>query len=469
MDHGHERQHAPTTLSGIVLEFFRHSVPAVVAVSALFALIGYMYFEGAANPQGNMHHVPIAIVNEDSGATIDTPAGTRSLRIGDQLVGGMLDNNDFATVDMRVVDRDRAEVGMRTGRFYGMVDVPESFSADLGDLLTHTSGNGGADTVGAKPRITVYTAPRTAVTAPQVMNTLTAVLQERLPVEVGEELLANARTLAEAQRTELSPTAAVAIADPIAINQAVFEPLNGGATNPSFPLFYSLILILAGFTGSMVISQLLDSRLGFVALEVGPLVRLEPLATHSRVRVLLRKWLVTVILGPLIAVITAVIAHGIGVTEFPFWPTVGFSALTIIAVGFATHAINAILGNTGLIINLIVFIVLGIPTSGGAIPSEMLPQTFVHIGAVEPMHQATVATRALLFFSDPWSAGLGTATWVMFAWLIGALVAGLGVVSWYDRAGFERKPRRRQPRQHLIEMTSSSNKTPEPAAAGEDS
>lgn len=465
MDMGHERQQAPTTLGGLIVEFFRHSSGAILAVVALFALIGYMYFEGAANPAGNMRHVPVAVVNEDAGASIDTPIGARELHIGDQLVGGMLDGNDFSRVNLRVVDRQTAEDGMRTGKFFGMVEVPESFSQDLGDVITSTAGNDGTTEAAARPRITVYTAPRTAVTAPQVMAALTGVLQQTLPEQVGPQVLDNARTLAEAEHTELSPTAASALADPIAIEQQTFDPLTGGATNPSFPLFYSLILILAGFTGAMVISQLLDSRLGFVALEVGPLVRLAPLGTHSRLRVLFRKWAVTLIIAPLVAVVTALIAHGVGVTEFPFWPTVAFSTLTIISVGTAAHAINSIAGNPGLVINLIVFIVIGIPTSGGAIPTEMLPAAFAAIGTFEPMHQATAATRALLFFEQPWESGMGTATWVMLGWMVAALVIGTAVVWWYDRAGYERKPTRT--RASLRKLARSSSPTAEADASGE--
>lgn len=437
-----ERQHPGHSPGAVVLQFFRHTVGAMVAVIGLFAVIAFMYFEGTANPQDHLNHVPVAIVNEDEGATIDTPAGPQQLDVGDQIVGQMLDQNDFSEIYMRVVDKETAEKGMDEAEFYGMVEFPADLSQRIGDLVTSTSGGEGADRAGERADINIFSAPRASVTSAQVMGTLATVLGDSVPQKVGEQVLDNGRLLADANQSELSPTAAAALGDPVSINQLTYNPLDGGVTNPSFPLFIALVMILAGFTGAMVVSQMIDSRLGFIPLDIGPFVHLAPLGTHSRKLVLVRKWVVTVIISPLISLLIAGIAHWIGVSALPFGNLVLFSTICILSVGFASHAIIAIFGNAGLLINLLVFIVFGIPTSGGAIPTEMLPRWFEPIGQVEPMHAAVRATRAMTFTDDPWSSGLGHATLVLGIWLAAAIVIGFSVASYYDKRGYVREPNR---------------------------
>lgn len=437
-----QRQHPGQTPGGVVAQFFKHTTGAMVAVIGLFAVIAFMYFEGTANPQNHLNHVPVAIVNSDEGATIDTPAGPQRLEVGDQIVGGMMDQNDFSEVYIRVVDKETAEKGMDDAEFYGMVEFPADLSQRIGDLVTSTAGGEGAERAAERADINVYTAPRSSVTSSQVMNTLAGVLVDSVPQQVGEQVLDNGRLLAEAEQVELSPTAAAALADPVSINQLTYHALDGGVTNPSFPLFVALVMILAGFTGAMVVSQMIDSRLGFIPLDIGPFVHLAPLGTHPRRRVLIRKWVVTIIISPIISVLIAGIAHWIGVSAFPFWNLVLFSTLCILSVGFASHATIAIFGNAGLLINLLVFVVFGIPTSGGAIPSEMLPRWFEPIGQVEPMHAAVRATRAMLFTDSPWSSGLGHASVVLGVWLVLAVIFGYAVASYYDRRGYVREPNR---------------------------
>lgn len=437
-----ERQHPGQTPGGVVAQFFRHTTGAMVAVIGLFAVIAFMYFEGTANPQKHLNHVPVAIVNADEGATIDTPAGPQRLEVGDQIVGGMLDQNDFSEVYMRVVDKETAEKGMDDAEFYGMVEFPPDLSQRIADLVTSTSGGEGADRAGELADINVYAAPRSSVTSSQVMGTLAGVLVDTVPQQVGEQVLDNGRLLAEAEQHDLSPTAAAALADPVSINQLTYQPLDGGVTNPSFPLFVALVMILAGFTGAMVVSQMIDSRLGYIPLDIGPFVHLAPLGTHPRRLVLIRKWVVTIIISPIISVLIAGIAHWIGVSAFPFWNLVLFSTLCILSVGFASHATIAIFGNAGLLINLLVFIVFGIPTSGGAIPSEMLPRWFDPIGQVEPMHAAVRATSAMLFTDEPWSSGLAHASVVLGIWLALAVIFGYSVAWYYDRRGYVREPNR---------------------------
>ncbi|EUA91800.1 conserved transmembrane domain protein [Mycobacterium ulcerans str. Harvey] len=50
----------------------------------------------------------------------------------------------------------------------------------------------------------------------------------------------------------------------------MYNPLPNGTGNGLSAFYYALLLLLAGFTGSIVVSTLVDSLLGYVPAEFGP-------------------------------------------------------------------------------------------------------------------------------------------------------------------------------------------------------
>lgn len=81
------------------------------------------------------------------------------------------------------------------------------------------------------------------------------------------------------------------------------------------------------------------------------------------------------------------------------------------------------------------FVMLSIPSSGGAIPKEMVPGFFQALHPVMPMGNAVEAMRGLLYFD-----GQGTARGVavLFAWLaLGAILLGVDVLRRRRAAGSE--------------------------------
>ena len=218
-----------------------------------------------------------------------------------------------------------------------------------------------------------------------------------------------------------------------------WNPLPEGVSNASLPMFYALVVILAGFTGAMIISALLDARLGFIPLEIGPFAHHVHVAPFGRVQTLVRKWAVTLVTAPLVSALCLWVADILGISGYDPWHMFWFSNLVIVAVGVCAHTIIAAIGNAGLLVNLVLFVVLGIPTSGGATPTQMLPPVFVAIGDLQPMHQAYLGLRAIMFFDSGWEAGLGHAVWVLGAWTVGGLVVGIAVTLVYERMGMRRQ------------------------------
>lgn len=425
---------------GDLREFLSHAVGAVVVVCGLFFLLGYMYLDGTADPQANARYLPVAVVNQDEGATLDTPIGPRRMAVGQQISDGLLHNNDWRTLRLHPVDAQAAEAGLRDGTYYGVVRMPADLSRQVAGRIESVTTESGQRADPPEPaRVVVEYSPRMSVVSGQVMYRLADALQDSLRERMGTQILDQARLLAEAEQHTVGAAGELVLRDPVRVEVTQWNPLPEGVSNASLPLFYALVVVLAGFTGAMVISSLLDARLGFIPLEVGPFAFNVHVAPIGRLHTLLRKWAVTIVTAPLVSGIYLGIAHVVGITGFDPWAMFWFAVLGIAAVGICAHTIIAAIGNAGLLVNLVVFVVLGIPTSGGATPTHMLPPLFRAIGSVEPMHQAFLGLRSIMFFDSAWSAGLGHAVWVLGAWGVAGVVGGVLVTIAYDRMGLERQ------------------------------
>lgn len=421
-------------------EFASHSAGAVALVCGLFFLLSFMYLGGTADPESHARYVPVAVVDGDEGASLETPLGTRQLDVGHQITSGLLQHNDWAKIRLHVVDAETAENGLRDGSYFGVIRTPAELSGRVVDLMEAAATEAGQTGDAPDPAsITLEYSPRVSIVSEQVMNTMADEMRESFHERMGGTVLENTQLLAEGEGRTVGAAAELALEDPVRVDVAAWNPLPEGVSNASLPMFYALVVILAGFTGAMIISALLDARLGFVPLEIGPLALHVHVAPFGRLQTLVRKWVVTLVTAPLVSGLTLWVAHIVGVSGYDPWHMFWFSNLVIVAVGVCAHTIIAAIGNAGLLVNLVVFVVLGIPTSGGATPTQMLPPLFAAIGTLQPMHQAYLGLRSIMFFDSSWEAGLGHAVWVLAAWLLAGVIVGVVVTLIYERMGMRRQ------------------------------
>jgi uncharacterized phage infection (PIP) family protein YhgE len=214
-------------------------------------------------------------------------------------------------------------------------------------------------------------------------------------------------------------------------------------TGNGLSAFYSaLLLLLAGFTGSFVVSMLVDSILGYVPAEFGPVYRFAEQVKISRLRTLLIKWAFMVVLALLTSGAYILIVGQLGMPirhSLPLWL-------------FGVFAF--------------VFVILGLPSAGATVPLQAAPPLFGWLAKFEPMHQVFLGTRALLYLDGQADAGLSQAiTMTAIGLAIGLLLGGI-VTPIYDRRGYHRIP-------PGLEATSSPESaagtelTTEPAATAE--
>ncbi|MFJ2770182.1 YhgE/Pip family protein [Streptomyces sp. NPDC087300] len=103
--------------------FGRGKLPraALVALLLLPLLYGALYLWSFWDPYGNLDRIPVALVNEDKGAT----ASGKKLAAGDNIVEKLHDSKTF---DWHEVSDDEARKGVEDGTYYLSLTMPSDFS-----------------------------------------------------------------------------------------------------------------------------------------------------------------------------------------------------------------------------------------------------------------------------------------------------------------------------------------------------
>jgi uncharacterized phage infection (PIP) family protein YhgE len=415
------------------------TLPIIVTLAVLSALAAF-YLGGILQPMTNLRHFPIAVLNEDAGPT------------GAQLVKGLLADFDKDAYDVRVLGHDDAKQQLDTAQIYGVAVIPPNFSSKLHAYAKSAVTPGRVE----RPVIVVSTNPRAGTlgasiagqTLDRAIRTIDRLVGERLSREVAQQ----------AGSGPMPAAVTLMLANPIQIESTVHNPLPDGTGNGLSAFYYALLLLLAGFTGSIVVSMLVDSMLGFVPAEFGPVYRFADQVKISRFRTLLIKWALMLVLALLISGAYMLIATKFGMPiqqSLPLWL---YGVVAIAAVGITSTSLIAILGALGLLVSMFVFVILGLPSAGATVPLQATPPFFGWLAKFDPMHQVFLGTRALLYFDGRADAGLSQAlTMIAIVLVIGLLLGGILTLI-YDRRGYHRIP-------PGLEATDTTETTTPPASA----
>ncbi|TWV32957.1 YhgE/Pip domain-containing protein [Streptomyces misionensis] len=94
---------------------------ALVALLVLPLLYGALYLWSFWDPYGRLDRIPVALVNDDKGAT----AGGKKITAGDDIVAGLRDSRSF---DWHQVSDAEAREGVENGTYYLSLTMPTDFS-----------------------------------------------------------------------------------------------------------------------------------------------------------------------------------------------------------------------------------------------------------------------------------------------------------------------------------------------------
>ncbi len=121
-----------------------------------------------------------------------------------------------------------------------------------------------------------------------------------------------------------------------------------------------------------------------------------------------------------------------------FWSLAGFGALLVFGVGAFTMAIQAVSGVIGIGIAVLLFVILGNPSAGGAYQSWLIPPFWRAIGPWLPPGAGTSAVRGIVYFDG---AKVLQPVLVMLAYAVVGVAALVAV----SAARQEERRRARQP------------------------
>ncbi|MFF7940586.1 YhgE/Pip domain-containing protein [Nocardia gamkensis] len=412
----------------------------LAVLSLLTALLGIMYLDYVVDPEKNLHDFPIALVNQDVGDTIGNGSTARKVNFGDQITQALSDGVPSDKVDLRVISINESERQMQSGQVYGAIIIPSDFSKRLGNLGVGSVIPGDIQ----RPTITLQTNPRTGAFGTQIVLRVGDEALTEVNKQVGKQLLDQvtaqlAPPPGGPPAPELTGATKVALTSPIEVVTQQYHPLPHGSGQGLTAFFYALLLLLAGVVGAMVIHTMIDAQLGFVPTEYGPWYVHYPSTPISRFRTLLIKWGVFVLAASIVSAVFLVVGK---LLDMPIGNPLAlylYSVLALTAVGVTGLSMLAAIGSAGLLVNLILFVILGLPSSGGTVPIEATPRYFGSLASFEPMHQVFLGVRSILYFDANFEAGLTRGVWMAVLGLAIGLVLGAAITRFYDRKGLERR------------------------------
>ncbi|MCM2430696.1 YhgE/Pip domain-containing protein [Streptomyces sp. RKAG337] len=399
--------------------------PATI-IGLVALLLSLVYMGGILNPNGNLHHMPIGLVNADRGAVV---AG-QPMNLGRQVTDGIAASaTSQQQASWRQLDAGAARDGLASGKLYGVLEVPDGFTAAVGALGAPTGQQP------ARPTMSVLTNPGAGSLASSLASSISQQTAHAASAQLGASLIERQRpgggAMTNAERLLLQ--------DPVTVKVSVGHAIGSHSGLGLTAFYYTLLLVLSGFLGASVISNGVDVALGYAASELGPVRTQRPTVPITRTRTFIVTCVMSLGLSALtssLIMLATVVILGMDASHLPLLWVFSFCATA--AVGLGVQALLAAFGGIGQLISMFVFIALALPSSGATIPLQALPSFYRVLSDFEPMRQLADGVRAIMYFGAQADAGL-TRAWIMIAvGSIAALAFGFAMTGYYDRKGLHR-------------------------------
>ncbi|MFF4852521.1 YhgE/Pip domain-containing protein [Streptomyces sp. NPDC001194] len=405
---------APEATAATLLRRPQIWVVPTVLTGLLALLLSLLYMGGIVNPNGHLRDLPIALVDDDTGKQ----------DLGGQITAAIASDTAGGKADWRVMTRAQAQDQLDSGKVYGALVVPAGFSEAVAALTTSGATH--------RPTMIVLTNPGKGSLGSSLASQISTKAAHSASQSVG-------RRLTQAAGAQASPTTKVLLADPVDVVTQVGHPVGTNSGLGLSAFYYTLLLVLAGFMGGNVISNGVDTALGYADNEIGPWHTRRPTVPINRTQTLLLKMVMTAgitLVSSALVMLACITILGMDASHLPLlWI---YSYCAALAVGLGVQAINAAFGGIGQLVSMFVFIVLGLPSSGATVPLNAVPAFYRFLSYFEPMRQLSDGVRAILYFDARGDAGLSR-SWLMIAiGVVLALLFGFAMTRYYDRKGLKR-------------------------------
>ncbi|MEU9098457.1 ABC transporter permease [Streptomyces sp. NPDC048361] len=175
--------------------------------------------------------------------------------------------------------------------------------------------------------------------------------------------------------TQAAPPVAKAIGVPVTITDV--KPLQQGDPRGLALFYISLAAVVLGFVGSI--------QLSVHARTLNPLERIAFTVAYS-------------LLGGF--TIAAVVDWGLGAVRLPFFESWMILALTMFTSGMVFTMFNTLIGRWAMLPTWGLMVLLGNPSSGGAVSWPLLPSLLGHVGRWLPPGASVNAQHTAVYFAD---------------------------------------------------------------------
>ncbi len=394
----------------------------VVIAGVVVAVMTLFYFGSIVDPSAHLHGLPVAVVDQDVGAT--TASGR--VDIGRQVVAGLTGSSQITSrLAITVESLSDARSQMDRGAAFAAVVVPANFTSSLLALT-------GAHDSSPLPSVELLTNIRAGSIGVSLAEGVLQPALASVSKSIGTHIEAEAST---------STAPHALLADPVTVSVKPYRPVPSHAGLGLSAFYFGLLTMMCGFLTAIIVNTNVDSALGYATNELGPRWRQKPLQRITRWQTLLAKWVIAVPLTLLTTGALMVVAAGILRMDAPhwfeLWMYAWFAAVTIAA---GTLVFFAALGALGQLLALLTFVYLGLASSGGTIPIQALGSFFRFVAEFEPLRQIVSAVRAILYFDAAGDAGLDRSLVLTSIGLVCWIVVGTAVTLWYDKKGLDRMP-----------------------------
>jgi len=113
-----------------------------------------------------------------------------------------------------------------------------------------------------------------------------------------------------------------------------------------------------------------------------------------------------------------------GVVTGSAWPLIAAGTLIVFAVSVATAALLSLMGLLGLVVAIVSLVILGNPTSGGSVPTQMMAPGYRFFADVLPTNAGVALVRGIHYFDGH---QLGRPLMVLGIWAVVALIVLVGL------------------------------------------
>lgn len=396
-----------------------------IAIAAVLVFFMTLFYIGAiVNPAGHLSGLPVTLVNEDRGAVAQ---GSR-VNIGAEVAADLLHAPGVTSrLSLDEVSPAQSEAQLNSDGAYAAIVIPPDFTASL------LSAYGLSSAAASTPAIELQTSPRAGSIGVQLATGVAQPALQQVSSAVGSKLSAEAAKLGR------TPRSGVDAASPITVTTTEFRPLPPDSALGLSAFYISLLALMCGFLGAVLVNSNVDAALGYSTTEIGPRWRQRMPVAISRWQTLLTKWLVALVTVPILTGILLLVAVGLLGMNAPYvgelWLFTSFAGIVIAA---GTLALFAAFGAIGQLLAMLLFVYLALASSGGTIPVQALPSFFRFAAIFEPLRQVLAAVRAILYFNAQADAGLTRGIVLTAIGLVFWVIVGIAVTWWYDRKGLDR-------------------------------